>query len=623
MSENITVGKQTTTTSSTRKVERELLVIAAAIVALWHVALTITTPLGLGDINGTIRALVGTVLRGGTPVEVAGNPRDAWGWPVAVWVGLSVVLLAGYIGVLYWLRVRRNRKSGARKPGKNRKNETHGLSTAKQLKARITGPEKAALAPAVFILAGKRIGVRTEDTACVIAPPRAGKTTFMVAGQVMDAPGAVITTSTRPDVLRLTAGARRGLGRVFVADFDGLSNYPDKVRWDMVAGCQDDQVASERAAAMVNAMPRKGPPSAAEGHFNTGCTIILEALLHAAALKAGGTMRDVIAWSQDFQNLEPKRIIEDGSPTVKLWGANLDEWCREDNPDTIGNTKTTLGKITGPMKNEKILSMLCPTPEDPGIDIVGFTDQPNTLYCLARPSMNASTAPIVTALVETIGQAAIRASGRTASGRLANHLSQILDEAPNTCALPSLPSLMSEGGGNGIHTWVYAQSRSQLVARWGEDGAETIINSSAARVLFGGISDNRFLNEISELIGKEWVEHTGSSTNSGQDGTPGVSVNKQMHLDQKLRPDQIRKIPQGKVLLVYREIEAIARVLPWWDRPDAQRFRDSRVWCLGQEGIETQDARDIIAAADAEQDALDEAIDSGSGDETETAEVPA
>lgn len=620
MSENITVGKQSATTSSTRKVEWELLVVVLGVLALWHVALAITTPLGLGEINGTIRALVNTVLRDGTPVGVPGNPRDAWGMPVAVWVALSVVLIAGYIGALYWLRLRRDRKAG-RRSGKTKKNDTHGLSTAKEMKARITGPEKAALAPAVFVLDGKPIGVRTEDTGCVIAPPRAGKSTFMVAGQVLDAPGAVITTSTRPDVLRLTAGGRRDVGRVFVADFDGLSNYPDKLRWNMVAGCEDDQVASERAAAMVNAMPRKGPPSAAEGHFNTGCTIILESLLHAAALKRGGTMRDVIAWSQDFQNLEPKRIIEDLSPTVKLWGANLDEWCREDNPDTIGNTKTTLGKITGPMKSEKILSMLCPTPEDPGIDIARFTDAPNTLYCLCRPSMNASTAPIVTALVETIGQAAIRLSGRAASGRLETPLSQILDEAPNTCALPSLPSLMSEGGGNGIHTWAYAQSRSQLVARWGEDGAETIINSSAARVLFGGIADNRFLNEISELIGKDWVEHVSSSTNSGKDGAPGVTVSKQMQLDQKLRPDQIRKIPQGRVLLMYREIEAIAQVLPWWVRPDAQKFRDSRVWCLGQEGLGTQAAQDIIEAEEAEQDALDAAIDAGgAGIE---AEVPA
>lgn len=618
MSENITVGKQKPATSSTRKAEGELIMFVIVIAVLWHVALVITTHLSLGDYLDTLRALVDTAFRGKTPVEVGSNARDAWAWPVAVWVALSVLFIAAYIGLQYKLKVRRERKAGIHAPAKKKgKQAENGLSTAKEMQRRISGPEKAELAPPVFTYMGKAIGVRAEDTACVIAPPRAGKTTFMVAGQVVDAPGAVITTSTRPDVLRLTAGARQDKGHVFVADFDSLSNYPDKVRWNMVAGCEDDQVASERASAMVNAMPRKGPPSSAEGHFNTGCTIILESLLHAAALKDGGTMRDVIAWSQDFQNLEARNLIEDHSPTVKLWAANLDEWCRDDNPDTIGNTKTTLGKITGPMKNEKVLSMLCPIPGDPGIDTTAFTDQGNTLYCLARPSMNASTAPIVTALVETITQGAVRASGRTASGRLSKHLSLILDEAPNTCALPSLPSLMSEGGGNGIHTWVYAQSRSQLVARWGEDGAETILNSSAARALFGGIADTRFLTEISDLIGKEWVMHTSSSSNSGKDGGSGVSVSNQKHLDQKMRPDQIRKLPQGKVLLVYREIEAVVQIIPWWKRTDAKRFRDSRLWCLGQEGIEAQDASAMIAEQEAEQDEMEAAIEAGASTESE------
>ncbi|MET0873079.1 MAG: TraM recognition domain-containing protein [Paeniglutamicibacter terrestris] len=618
MSENITVGKQKPTTSSTKKAERELIMCVVVFAVLWHVALVITTGLTMGNFQDTLRALVDTAFRGKTPVEVGSNARDAWAWPVTVWVALSVLFLAAYIALQHQIRVRRERMAGIHAPAKKRgRKADHGLSTAKEMQQRISGPEKAELAPPLFIYMGKAIGVRAEDTACVIAPPRAGKSTFMVAGQVVDAPGAVITTSTRPDVLRLTAGARQDKGQVYVADFDGLSNYPDKVRWNMVAGCEDDQVASERASAMVNAMPRKGPPSSAEGHFNTGCTIILESLLHAAALKQGGTMRDVIAWSQDFQNLEPRNLIEDHSPSVKLWAANLDEWCRDDNPDTIGNTKTTLGKITGPMKNEKVLSMLCPVPGDPGIDTTRFTEKGNTLYCLARPSMNASTAPIVTALVETITQAAVRASGRTASGRLARHMSLVLDEAPNTCALPSLPSLMSEGGGNGIHTWMYAQSRSQVVARWGEDGAETILNSSAARVLFGGISDNRFLTEISDLIGKEWVMHTSSSTNSGKDGGSGVSVSNQKHLDQKMRPDQIRKLPQGKVLLVYREIEAVVQIIPWWKRPDAKRFRDSRLWCLGQEGIEAQEASAMIAEQEAEQDEMEAAIEAGASTESE------
>ncbi|NHW49243.1 MULTISPECIES: TraM recognition domain-containing protein [unclassified Paenarthrobacter] len=595
MTENITVEKHSPSGSTVKKTEREMIVLAILSAGLWHVALVWTTGLAFSNWMETWKALIGSLIgliapeRATSPVAVNGNPPDQWGWPVTVWIILVVLLIAAYIGALFGLKALRARLKKAKTGEK-------GLSTAKGLKSRIEGAEKSSLAPAVYVLDGMEIAIRTEDTACTVAPPKWGKTTYMVAGMVADAAGAVITTSTRPDVLRLTVGVRKDLGTVYVADFDGLSQYPHKLRWHMVGGCEDPQVASERASAMVNAMPRTGAPSSADRYFDSGCVMILEALLHAAALKEGGSMRDVIRWSQNFAEHEPANILRTKSPSVKTWAGNLDEWCRQNNPDTIGNTKTTLGKITGPMKNENVLSMLCATDDDPGIDLNTFTDAPNSLYCLTRVSMNASTAPIVTALVESLVQAAIRKSGAMASGKLNVPLSVILDEAANTCALPSLPSLMSEGGGNGIHTSVFVQTYSQLVNRWGEEGAETIFDSAAAKTIFGGISDVKFLTKISDLIGKHWVEHTSTSSSTGKDGVPSVSTSKTKQLDTKMRVDEIRKLSQGKVLLMYREIEAVVNVVPWWERPDSAKFKASRVWCLEQEGITAESAAKAAAA---------------------------
>ncbi|MDQ0031548.1 TraM recognition domain-containing protein [Arthrobacter bambusae] len=595
MSENVTVEKHNPSGSTVKKTERELIVLAILSGALWHVALVWTTGLAFSNWPATWKALIGSLIglvapeKATSPVAVNGHPSNEWGWPLTVWILLVVLLIAAYIGALFGLKALRARR-------RKTKTGEKGMSTAKSLKTRIEGVDGSSLAPAVYVLDGKEIAIRTEDTACTVAPPKWGKTTYMVAGMVADAAGAVITTSTRPDVLRLTAGVRKDLGKVYVADFDGLSQYPDKLRWNMVAGCDDPQIASERASAMVNAMPRTGAPSSADRYFDSGCVMILEALLHAAALKEGGSMRDVLRWSQNFTEHEPANILRAKSPTVKTWAGNLDEWCRQNNPDTIGNTKTTLGKITGPMKNENVLSMLCPTTDDPGIDVNTFTEAANTLYCLTRVSMNASTAPIVTALVESLVQAAIRTSGAMASGKLDVPLSVILDEAANTCALPSLPSLMSEGGGNGIHTSVFVQTYSQLVNRWGEEGAETIFDSAAAKTVFGGISDVKFLTKISDLIGKHWVEHTSTSSSTGKDGVPSVNISKSKQLDQKMRVDEIRKLPQGKVLLMYREIEAVVNVVPWWERPDSAKFKDSRVWCLNKEGITAETAAKVAAA---------------------------
>src|SRR5436190_1632224 len=46
-----------------------------------------------------------------------------------------------------------------------------------------------------------------EDVVCVFGGPRTGKTGWL-AGRVLDAPGAVVVTSTRTDLYQLTRGLR-------------------------------------------------------------------------------------------------------------------------------------------------------------------------------------------------------------------------------------------------------------------------------------------------------------------------------------------------------------------------------------------------------------------------------
>ena len=117
--------------------------------------------------------------------------------------------------------------------------------------------------------------------------------------------------------------------------------------------------------------------------------------------------------------------------------------------------------------------------------------------------------------------------------------------------------------------------------------------------MFGGISDVKFLTKISELIGKHWVEHTSSSSSTGQDGVPTVNVSKSMQLDTKIRVDELRKLPQGKVMLMYRELEAVVDVVPWWERPDHEKFKNSRIWCLKEEGISAEGAAQAAASESA------------------------
>src|SRR5579871_1273447 len=54
-----------------------------------------------------------------------------------------------------------------------------------------------------------------ESTVLVVGPPRSGKTSRLVIPSVLDAPAAVVSTSTKPDVLEATAFRRYALGNCY------------------------------------------------------------------------------------------------------------------------------------------------------------------------------------------------------------------------------------------------------------------------------------------------------------------------------------------------------------------------------------------------------------------------
>ena len=52
-----------------------------------------------------------------------------------------------------------------------------------------------------------------------------------------------------------------------------------------------------------------------------------------------------------------------------------------------------------------------------------------------------------------------------------------------------------------------------------------------------------------------------------------------------MKVEEIRKNPEGKALLLYREKEAIVQLTPWWKRHDADQLHQSQDWSLQLEGI--------------------------------------
>ena len=207
-----------------------------------------------------------------------------------------------------------------------------------------------------------------------------------------------------------------------------------------------------------------------------------------------------------------------------------------------------------------VLEALSPEPGEQ-FDPEVFLRENGTVYLLGTSTGASATAGIVAAFVEDVVEAARRSAAASPGARLDPPLSLALDEAANY-PLPSLPSLMSEGGGTGISTIVVLQSLAQARHVWGEHAASAIWDAAIVKVILGGGSNARDLDDLSRLIGQR--ERATTSTSRGGDGRRTTSTSTAMV--PILEPAQLRTLPFGTAILLMRAAPAIALTLHPWNR---------------------------------------------------------
>lgn len=223
------------------------------------------------------------------------------------------------------------------------------------------------------------------------------------------------------------------------------------------------------------------------------------------------------------------------------------------------------------LADPKVLDAVSPGPSE-HFDPERFLCDKGTVYLLGTSTGSAATAGLVGAFVEDVVEAARRIAARSPNARLDPPLALILDEAANY-PLPSLPSLMSEGGGTGISTIVALQSLSQARAVWGEHAASAIWDAAIVKVILGGGSNARDLEDLSKLIGQRAEEQT--STSVGWDGRRTTSTS--THQVPIIEPGQLRTLPFGTAILLLRSARPIILTLrPWTARKDAKLLQTHR-----------------------------------------------
>ena len=219
-----------------------------------------------------------------------------------------------------------------------------------------------------------------------------------------------------------------------------------------------------------------------------------------------------------------------------------------------------------------MLDAVTPSPNEQ-FDPETFLTQHGTLYLLATGAGAGASAALVAAFVEDLIETARRLAARSPGARLDPPLLLALDEIGNLAPLPSLPMLMAEGGGTGITTMPVLQSLAQARDRWSENQASAIWDASIVKIILGGASSSRDLQDLSTLIG-ERDEYTDSVT-LGDRGTR--SNQRSVRRVPILPPDRIRTLPFGTGITLLRSAPPIVTDLRAWpDRGDAAQLRSDR-----------------------------------------------
>ncbi|MBO4236837.1 type IV secretory system conjugative DNA transfer family protein [Pseudonocardia alni] len=400
-----------------------------------------------------------------------------------------------------------------------------------------------------------RVWALVEDVVIVVGGPRTGKTGWL-AGRVLDAPGAALVTSTRTDLLDLCAPLRRqSRGEVFVFNPAGLGDRTSTITFDPLTGCSDPVTATERATDMLAAV---ASGSGGDREFWDGqARRVLAALLHAAAL-GDRRMADVLGWvaDPDAAGREVPALLRRSGVTAFEQDAMQFITTNERTRSSItSSVMPALGWLTHP-------AAAAAAEPGQGFDVARLLGERATVFLLGAEE--AQTAPLVCALTGHIAREARRLAAGQPAGRLDPPLGLFLDEAALISPVP-LESWTADMGGRGVTILCAFQSRAQLLARWGEHKAATILNNTAAVMIFGGTRDKADLEFWSTLAGErdERVSTTDEHGRIASRSVRKVPV---------LAPAQIANLPAGRVVVIRRGIApVIGRARMAWKRPDVLR----------------------------------------------------
>jgi type IV secretory pathway TraG/TraD family ATPase VirD4 len=404
-----------------------------------------------------------------------------------------------------------------------------------------------------------RHGVRVpvEEHVLVMSPPRKGKTAWL-GHAIMRYPGPVVCTSVKDDLFTLTSGVRAVRGPVHVFNPEGYGGWPSTLAWNVIAGCEAEQVAFRRAEALTHAVSVQGTD---DGSFwQAKASQMFVALFHAAAL-LHGDLRMVARWVFTDDTDAREVLTRHGAHQMAASLLELHNAPAEKTASVFRMVMTNaLAFMSDPMLAQCVLPHT-----GTGFDIAEFIGSGGTLYLVATGDQEQSPlAPLFACLVNEIKYEAVLLAQASPGARLDPPLGLFLDEVTQIAPVP-LNKWLASTGGMGIEIVPVVHGEAQLRERWGSNGAQVIMDTCGAKMFFPGITDPATLDMAAKVCGQVSLRQIGEL---GREYYNQVDI---------LDPAMARDLPKWRALVIRGGLSPVIVKPPRaWRAPEYRAARRHR-----------------------------------------------
>jgi len=398
----------------------------------------------------------------------------------------------------------------------------------------------------------RTLAAETEIHPMLIAPQRSGKTTGFMIPWLLDHDGPALVLSTkRHDVYKVTAPLRHGLGRVWVYDpfgdeqSSGFSPLVPARTWS----------GAIRAGEALASAAHPDQANAANEFWDKEAASLIAPLLHAAVITKEN-MSELVRWldARDFTGaITALKAAGASAAADQLEGVSRrDERNRE---TTVMSALNLLRAYRYPQVAACASGDL--TPEK-------FLDGANTIYVVVAGHDQEPLRPVILALVSAMYEEAIVKARR--HGALDPRLLILLDETANIAPVRNLATWLSQCADHGITIATAWQSIAQIDQRYGRSARDSICAASTAQIFIPPLAEPTSTGYLTELLGEEPVANASTSN--------GLSRHTLSVGHQKAGPSPwLRQIPRGRAMLIYRDLPpAIVRAPGWFEDPRFVRY---------------------------------------------------